>query len=94
MEGETEYLTKRFRVYCRIMATRFTEDVFEHYQILQKSAYIMIRKSELEIHPQLLQLFTKNSFNFMIISINLFLFCFKNEPMEEMKRKKFCERLL
>ncbi|WP_241159947.1 hypothetical protein [Parabacteroides sp. ZJ-118] len=58
MRGESEYLTKRFRVYCRIMATRFTEDVFEHYQIVQKSAYIMVRKSELEKQPQLLQLFT------------------------------------
>lgn len=58
MQDESEYLTKRFRVYCRMMATCFTEDVFEHYQIAQKSAYIMIRKSELEANPDLLQLFT------------------------------------
>lgn len=58
MSGESEYFTKRFRVYCRIMATRFTEDVFEHYQIVQKSAYIMVRKSELEKQPQLLEFFT------------------------------------
>lgn len=64
MHGESEYLTKRFRIYCRIMATRFTENVFEHFQIAQKSAYIMIRKSELEQKPELLQLFTSKFIQF------------------------------
>lgn len=55
MRGEPEFMTKRFRVYSRIMATYFTEDVFEHYVNVSKSAYMLIRKSELESSPGLVE---------------------------------------
>lgn len=58
MKSETPYFTKRFRVYSRMMATYFSEDVFEHYMLISKSAYLMIRKSELERQPELPEIFT------------------------------------
>lgn len=54
MANETVYYTKRFQVYSRIMATYFSKDVFKHYMIIAKSTYIMIRKSELDVQPDLL----------------------------------------
>lgn len=54
MQNETVYYTKRFQVYSRIMATYFSKDMFKHYMIIPKSTYLMIRKSELAIHPDLL----------------------------------------
>lgn len=53
MEGESERMTKRFKVYSRIMATYFSNDEFKHFMLLQKSAYLLVRKSELAIHPEL-----------------------------------------
>ena len=58
MENEPTFLTKRFRIYSRMMATYFGEDVFAHYMIVAKSTYLMIRKSELEKEPSLPEIFT------------------------------------
>lgn len=52
--GEGYYETKRFRVYRRILTTYFSEIYFEHYQILEQSAYAMVRRSELEKNPLLI----------------------------------------
>lgn len=54
MKDESEVNTKRFRVYQRFMATCFTEDSFEHIFIPIKSTYILVRKTELDAHPNLL----------------------------------------
>lgn len=54
MANESVYYTKRFQVYSRIMATYFSKDAFRHYMIIPKSAYLLIRRSELDIHPDLL----------------------------------------
>lgn len=54
MKDESEVNTKRFRVYRRFMATYFTEDSFEHIFIPVKSTYILVRKTELDTHPDLL----------------------------------------
>lgn len=59
-EKESPYFTKRFRVYSRLMATYFTEETFRHYMILSKSAYLLIRKSELEKNPGLPHILTEN----------------------------------
>lgn len=47
--------TKRFRVCKRFMATYFTEESFEHYFNIKKSAYLLIRKAELDAYPGLLE---------------------------------------
>lgn len=54
MADESVYYTKRFQVYSRIMATYFSKEVFKHYMIISKSTYLMVRKSELDMHPDLL----------------------------------------
>ena len=54
MKGETVDYTKRFKIYSRMMVTYFSEEVFEHFMLVSKSAYLLIRKSELAIHPDLL----------------------------------------
>lgn len=54
MQDESDVNTKRFRVYRRLMATYFTEQSFEHYFNIKKSSYLLICKSELEAHPDLL----------------------------------------
>ncbi len=55
MNDESMYATKRFKVYSRMMATYFDEIVFEHFMQIDKSAYMLIRKTELERHPDLLR---------------------------------------
>lgn len=55
LEGETHNETKRFRVYRRILTSYFSQNVFEHYQIVQQSAYAMVRKSELAIKQNLIE---------------------------------------
>ena len=52
-EGESTIFTKRFKVYSRIVATYFTKEVFEHKMIIEKSAYMLVRRSELEANPGL-----------------------------------------
>lgn len=54
MHNESTYSTKRFRIYSIMMATCFTEDVFEHFVLMKKSAYLLMRKTEMEQHPMLL----------------------------------------
>ena len=54
LEGETNNETKRFRVYRSILSSYFSEEVYLHYQILDQSAYAMVRKSELEKNPNLI----------------------------------------
>ncbi len=52
--GESNCETKRFRVYRRVLTSYFSEDVFLHYQIVQQSAYAMVRKSALLHTPDLI----------------------------------------
>jgi hypothetical protein len=52
--NETEVNTKRFRVYRRFMATYFSEEIFEHYFNIRKSAYLLLRKSVLFGNPNML----------------------------------------
>lgn len=54
MPEESTVLTKRFRVYSKMMATYFDEKIFFHYALMEKSAYLLIRQSELDRHPSLL----------------------------------------
>lgn len=37
------------------MATYFSEDVFEHFMLVSKSAYLLVRKTELIEHPALVR---------------------------------------
>lgn len=55
MPGENENETKRFRVYRRILTTYFSEETYLHYQIIEKSAYALIRRSVLENNPGIIQ---------------------------------------
>ena len=59
MQNEPTFLTKRFRVYCSFMATYFTEKVFEHYMMIEKSAYMLVRRTELEKNPELLPVLSR-----------------------------------
>lgn len=54
MKEESSFMTKRFRIYSLFMATYFAETVFEHRMMMDKSAYLLVRKSELEKTPELL----------------------------------------
>ena len=55
MIGEGNEETKRFRVYRRIITSYFSQEQFAHYQITEQSAYAMVRKTELEKNPQLME---------------------------------------
>jgi len=52
-EEQKNVPTKRFKVYKRVMATYFSEELFTHIFSEEKSTYIMIRKSEIEKTPDL-----------------------------------------
>ena len=52
-------MTKRFRVYSAFMATYFSEILFEHYLMMDKSAYLLVRRTELEKSPDLLSLLSR-----------------------------------
>ena len=54
MQDESSFMTKCFRVYSLFMATYFTETLFEHYVMMEKSAYLLVRKTELQKDPNLL----------------------------------------
>lgn len=54
METESETNTKRFRVYSRFMASYFSQQIFKHFVVFSKSAYILVRQTELKLHPDLL----------------------------------------
>ena len=58
MNEEPVFQTKRFRIYSRMMASYFKGGTFVHYMIVAKSAYLMIRKSELEKQPDLVEIFS------------------------------------
>lgn len=60
MDCESTYMTKRFRVYSTMMATYFDENVFEHYVMMDKSAYILVRKSVLNLCPTLPEELTRD----------------------------------
>jgi hypothetical protein len=55
LPNESENETKRFRIYKKIMATYFSYTNFEHIEIKEKSAYVMIRRTELEKDRDLIQ---------------------------------------
>jgi len=46
--------TKRYRVYKTIVNTQFGIDTFDHFYYQDKSAYLLLRKSELKKNPGLL----------------------------------------
>ena len=52
--GESERETKRFRVYRRVLTTYFSEEYYLHYQIVEKSAYALVRKTVLENNPNII----------------------------------------
>lgn len=59
MQDESTFMTKRFRVYSAFMATYFSEILFEHYMMMDKSAYLLVRRTELEKSPDLLSLLSR-----------------------------------
>ena len=54
MEGEGISNTKRFRIYKILMLTYFSDRFFQHKANCEKSAYLLIRKSELVNNPHLM----------------------------------------
>ncbi|MBO6075030.1 MAG: hypothetical protein J6P74_07870 [Paludibacteraceae bacterium] len=52
--GESEWETKRFRVYRRILTTYFSEEHYFHYQIIEKSAYALVRKTVINNNPNII----------------------------------------
>lgn len=50
---ESEVETKRFKTYRYVMISYFSDVLFEHKTIPEKSTYIMLRKSELYLTPNL-----------------------------------------
>lgn len=54
MEGEDICNTKRFRIYKILMLTYFSDKYFQHKANNDKSAYLLIRKSELIRNPFLM----------------------------------------
>lgn len=52
---ETIQETKRFRVYKKIMLSYFSFDLFVHKEIKDKSAYVMICRTEFENEPDLIR---------------------------------------
>lgn len=54
INGESHFLTKRFKVYSKIISTYFSEDNFLHYQIDDKSTYAMVRQTEIKNNPHLI----------------------------------------
>ena len=53
--GESEKETKRFRVYRRVLTTYFSEEHYFHYQIVEKSAYALVRKEAIENNSNIIQ---------------------------------------
>ena len=52
--AENAEKTKRFNVYKRLFINFVSEKNFEHFEIIEKSIYIVIRKSEMTKNPKLL----------------------------------------
>jgi hypothetical protein len=59
LPGESESETKRFRVYKRIMATYFSINHFQHIEVKEKSAYMLICQKELKNNPDLIRLISE-----------------------------------
>ena len=53
--GESERETKRFRVYRRVLTTYFSEEHFLHYQIVEKSAYALVRRHVVDNNPEIIK---------------------------------------
>lgn len=53
--NESIAITKRFRVYRRVLTSYFSENKFLHYQIEAQSAYALVRKESLRVNPNLIQ---------------------------------------
>ncbi len=47
--------TKRFKVYCRLMATYFSEEFFLHLSYVEKSAYVLLRRKMQEENPDIVE---------------------------------------
>jgi hypothetical protein len=54
-EGESKKSTKRYRIYKRIVNSMFDQDTFSHIYHDEKSAYLLIRNTELEKNPTLIK---------------------------------------
>lgn len=50
-EGETIEMTKRFRFYRSVMATYFSNKYFEHVELPEKSAYLMVNRVGMDNNP-------------------------------------------
>jgi hypothetical protein len=59
LPDENEYETKRFRVYKKIMATYFSSNHFQHVELKEKSAYMLICKTELRKNLDLIKLISE-----------------------------------
>jgi hypothetical protein len=59
LPGESESETKRFRVYKKIMATYFSINHFQHIEVKEKSAYMLICQKELKNNPGLIRLISE-----------------------------------
>ena len=53
--GESDHETKRFRVYRRVLTTYFSEEHFRHYQIVEKSAYALVRRHVVNNNPEIIK---------------------------------------
>ena len=54
-ENENIGNTKRYRVYYKIVATQISDNIFKHVENVEKSAYMLINRKELEEYPNLLE---------------------------------------
>ena len=54
-ENESQENTKRYRVYNKIVATQVSENIFKHVENMEKSAYMLINRGELEEYPDLVE---------------------------------------
>jgi len=63
-ENETEYATKRYRVYQKVMCRLFSPVQFLHYEYRPKSAYLLLNRDYAETHsnlmPDIEQFFNKH----------------------------------
>ena len=55
LPGESDHETKRFRVYRRVLTTYFSEEHFLHYQIVEKSAYALVRRHVVNNNPEIIK---------------------------------------
>lgn len=54
-ENENIGNTKRYRVYYKIVATQISDNIFKHVENVEKSAYMLINRKELEEYPNLVE---------------------------------------